>query len=157
MITNKKGFGAIEIIIAAAIISITLFGLVSAFQNSLRVSRETGNKVQSGFLLEEGLEAARLMRDADWNNLNALATSTSYALLFENGSWVATTTVQYIDNKFERTILVEDVYRDANDDISPSGTFDPDTKKVTVYLSWSRNNATTTQSAATYLSNIFGS
>ncbi len=151
----QKGFGVVEIIVGASIISIALFGLVSTFQNSLRISRETGRVIEARFLIEEGLEAARIMRDAQWSNIGNLATSTPYYLTFTGGTWATTTTQIFINQRFLRSVIVEDVRRNGNDDIASTGSFDPNVKKVTVSVSWFGRSATTTESAATYLVNIF--
>ena len=152
---QHKGFGTIEVIVGASIISLTLFGLVVTFQNSLQISRETGHVIEARFLIEEGFEAMRIMRDAQWSNVGDLATSTSYYLLFSSGTWAATSTPVLVDQTFSRSIVVEDVYRDSNDDIAISGSFDPDVKKIIVSVSWLGRSATTTESAATYFVNIF--
>jgi len=153
---NNTGFGLVEVIIGAAIISISLFGMVSLFSKSIQVSREVGKKVQAGFLLEEGLEAVRIIRDSDWDNISSLSTTTEHYLNFSGGSWATTTDNMFIDGMFERKLIVDDVYRDGNDDITSSGTLDMGIKKITVEVSWLSRNATTTESASTYLSDIFG-
>ena len=152
---QQKGFGVVEIIVGASVISIALFGLVSTFQNSLRISRETGRIIEARFLMEEGLEAARIMRDAGWSNVGSLATSSPIYLVFSSGTWATTSTQTFIGGTFLRSVVVEDVRRDGNDDIASAGSLDPNVKKVTVSVSWFGRSATTTESAATYLVNIF--
>ena len=151
----QKGFGVVEIIVGASVISIALFGLVATFQNSLRISRETGRIIEARFLAEEGLEAMRIMRDGGWSNVGNLATSTPLYLIFSGGTWATTSAPTLINQTFLRTVVVEDVRRDGNDDIASTGSIDPDAKKVTVSVSWFGRGATTTESAATYLVNIF--
>lgn len=152
---QQKGFGVVEIIVGASVISIALFGLVSTFQNSLRISRETGRIIEARFLMEEGLEAMRIMRDGGWSNVGSLATSSPIYLVFSGGTWATTSTQTFIGGTFLRSVVVEDVRRDGNDDIASAGSLDPNVKKVTVSVSWFGRSATTTESAATYLVNIF--
>lgn len=159
MFTHKqkaqRGFGVVEIIVGASVISIALFGLVSTFQNSLRISRETGRIIEARFLTEEGLEAMRIMRDGGWSNVGNMATSTPLYLIFSGGTWATTTTQTFINRTFLRSVIVEDVRRNGTDDIASIGSIDPDVKKVTVSVAWFGRGATTTESAATYLVNIF--
>ncbi|MCR4306825.1 MAG: type II secretion system GspH family protein, partial [Candidatus Yonathbacteria bacterium] len=108
----QRGFGVVEIIVGASVISIALFGLVSTFQNSLRISRETGRIIEARFLTEEGLEAMRIMRDGGWSNVGSLATSTPLYLVFSGGTWATTTTQTFINRTFLRSVVVEDVRRD---------------------------------------------
>ena len=62
----------------------------------------------------------------------------------------------YVDNIFERIFTIENVGRDANDDIIGSGGInDPDTKKIVVSVSWRGRNGTTTESMSTYITNLF--
>ncbi len=152
---NNSGFGLIEVVIGAAIISISLFGMVSMFSKSIQISREVGKKVQASFLLEEGVEAVRIMRDSSWSNISSLSNSTDYYLVFSNGSWATSTMNTFIDGKFERKFVLSNVYRDSNDDIATSGTLDTGIKKITVSVSWFGKNSTTTESVSAYLANLF--
>jgi len=152
---KQKGFGVVEIVIGAALISIVMFGLAASFQVALKLSRDTSHKTQAQFLLEEGVEAVRLMRDDAWAHIGELATSTPYYLVFSAGSFATSTTPVLIDGVYDRTVVLSDVYRDGNDDIAPAGTLDSSTKKVSVSVGWLSGGATTTKEVATYLSQIF--
>ena len=84
---NKKGIGAVEIIIGAAIISLVLLSVGVAFQNSLKASRAIGKRVQASFLAEEGIEALRMLRDNDWQNISGLSDGGNYYLVWSSGAW----------------------------------------------------------------------
>ena len=152
----NRGFGLIEIVIGGAILA-TVFVAVSAYyQQSLVISRSTAHLTQASFLLEEGIEVAKIFRDTSWTNISAPVTGSSYYLTFNGTSWATSTTNTYIDGVFERKIVLSDVYRDANDDIvSPGGVLDTGTRKATVTVIWYEKTATTTKSISTYLTNIF--
>jgi len=154
-LTQQKGFGVVEIVIGSALISIVMFGLAASFQVALKLSRDTVHKTQAQFLLEEGLEAARLMRDDTWENIGGMATGTPYHLVFSGGSFATSTTPLLIDGTYDRTLTVSDVYRDGNDDIAGAGTIDTGTKKITISVGWRSGSATTTKQAESYLSQIF--
>lgn len=152
---HKKGMGVVEIVVSAAIITIVLLGLVAAFHGALKISAETGKKTQANFLAEEGMEAVRIMRDTNWNNLGALSTSTAYYLSFSGNGWATSTAPALIGGIFGRTFSVSDVYRDGNGKIAATGAYDSETKKVTVTVGWLKAGATTTVSVATYFARIF--
>src|SRR3989344_799861 len=67
IVKKITGFGVIEILIASGIIGATLFSLYYVFALGTRLSSDAGSKVSGNFLAEEGLEAARFLRDSDDN------------------------------------------------------------------------------------------
>ena len=154
---SSTGFGLIEIIAGTAIISVALVSLVTISQMSLSVSSETTSIVQASFLLEEGAEAIKILRDSGWGNIDSLSKGVPYYFEFSDSKWGTTTVNNYIDGKFERSFVVDGVWRDINDDISSSGVFDHNTNKISVYVSWSGRNGTTTKEIIFYVTNIFGS
>jgi len=116
---------------------------------------QSTKSIQVAFLLEEGMETVKIIRDSSWNNINNLTTGNTYFLEFLNHDWIATSTNTYIDGKFERSFVIENVYRDINDDIIVSGgTLDINTKKTTVSVSWHNGKSTSTKSISAYLTNF---
>jgi len=154
---KSSGFGLLEVVVAATIISISLFSLIIVLKSSLVIVNESTQDVQASFLLEEGLEAVRIIRDSGWDSdFAVIATGTPYYLEFDGATWRATSTNIFIDGVFERSFVVYDVYRDVNDDMASAGTFDANTKKVTAFVAWSTRSGTSTKNISTYLANIFG-
>ena len=159
MTKNKQnGFSLLEIVIGVGIIAISIFSLMAVSVLSFKVIEENTKNIQAAFLLEEGVEALKVLRDSSWtNNIAPLSGGADYYLDFSNGSWQATSSNIYIDDVFERKFTLENVNRDTNDDIvSSGGTLDPDTKKLSLFVSWYGRNGTTTQSISTYITNLFG-
>lgn len=164
MTLMKEGFGLLEIIIAVAIVSIAFIGLLSVSQTSLRMITQSSYGQRGIFLLEEGIEAARSLRDLGWSaNINTLTANTTYYLVFNQGWSFQTIDPGAIDGIFTRTVVWDNVYRrNADDDIIPVSapdpkTLDPDTKKITVTVRWFISGGTAeTRSISTYLGNIFG-
>lgn len=153
---NKGGFGMIEVVVGASIISLVAFSVASVATISTRLSNENANNTKAAFLMEEGVEAVKIMRDASWVNISSLNTTNDYYLTFNGLNWATTTSNVFIDGVFERKLRLEGVNRDANQDIVTSGgTLDPDIKKITVSVSWRVRSATTTKSISTYLTNMF--
>lgn len=153
---HSKGFGLIEIVIGSTILTVSLIAISTYFQKSLQLSQDSRKTVQASFLLEEGVEVAKFFRDTSWQNISGLTAGTSYYLQFDGTKWATTSSNVFVDGVFERKLIIDNVARDANDDIvSSGGTDDPDTKKATVSVSWLGRNGTTTKSISTYVTNIF--
>ena len=152
--TPKSGFGLLEIVVGVTVISVSFFGLMSVSQISLRLVEKGAQNIQAAFLIEEGIEAVKFLRDSGWNaNIAPLNLNTDYYFSFNNSMWLATTSQIIIDGVYERYFTVEEVYRDANDDIVPSGTQDPDTLAILVRVSWQERGRTHTVEIASYLTN----
>ena len=153
---NKDGFGVAEIVVAVAVISLSFFGLLAVANVSLKTLRNNTTNIQTAFLLEESVEAVKILSDSGWSaNIVPLSAGTNYYLTFNGATWKATTTNVFIDNFYERKFVVNNVNRDGNDDIASSGTLDPNTKKITVSVSWLSQNGTTTRSISTYMTKLF--
>lgn len=148
----------VEILVASAMLTLVLLSVDLYYKKVLDVSENTTRHIQSGFLLEEGIEALKLLRDQSWNTkIAALTVGTTYYLSWTGTTWSAVTTTQRVENIFYRTFVLSDVYRDGSDNIASSGTLDPGTKKVSMSVAWryQGGNATTTESAETYITNLF--
>lgn len=149
--------GVLEIIIGCAIIVIGILSIIGTYSTYVKYALNHDKKVQATYLLQGGIEAVNLLRDTSWTNYIAPLSATTS--LFWNGtSWrVSSTTNEYIDNyTFVRNIKADTVYRDGNGQIASSGTADSSTKLITVMVSYSQNNSTTTETLSKYLVNIYG-
>jgi prepilin-type N-terminal cleavage/methylation domain-containing protein len=158
--TSNSGFSLAEVLVGASIISVALVAILNAYGYLIRAEIGSAKVVKATYLLEEGVEASRYLRDKGWSSTIApLGTTTNYYLYLSvsNGiaDWQATTTKQIYDGIFERTVTFGSVYRSSiTQDISSTGVFDSDTRKVTVSVSWPGiSGGTTTKSLSTYLTN----
>lgn len=152
----NKGFGLIEIVVGVSIISICLFGLAAISELSLKAMNEALKSTKASFLLEEGMEAVKILRDAGWSpNLASITTGEKKYLNFNGVGWQSTSSNLYVDGVFERSFILENVYRDLNDDITLSGTLDPDIRKITVSVVWYGRKGTTTRQIEGYITNLF--
>lgn len=142
MLHVKQGFGLLEIIIAVAIVSGSLFALAEVSALAVRITQTALAEQQAIFLAEEGIENARLARDTSWTTL--LASS-------------GTETI----NSFTRATVLEDVYRrNVDDDIVPASssdqkTLDLNTKKIIVTVSWQGRKGIVSTTLSAYLTNLF--
>jgi len=154
---EENGFSLVEVIIVISIFLAVLIPFVSLLNLISRSALANTAKVQAAFLEEEGLEIVRILRDSGWNANIASQTPGAYLFFtFDGTRWATTTSNIYIDGFFERKALVSQVYRDNNQNIvSNGGSLDSNTKKITVFVSWTDRGATTTKSLSTYFTNIF--
>ena len=146
----------VEIIVAISIITVSILAAMAVAQKSAYLSRQALHTTEAAFLLEEGTEALKILRDAGWQqNIAALAISGDYYFSFDNGQWQATSSNVFIDGLFERKLRLENVYRDSQARIADSGELDSNTKKAALFVSWRSRGATTTKTISTYLTNLF--
>lgn len=156
-----KGFSLVEVLIACAIMATSVLALMAASTNGIQLSNQTLKQTQANFLLEEGAEAVKSIRDESWENISNITLNTDYYLTFDSGtnSWsLGTTPVGAIDSLFTRKVVFSGVSRDINDDIvSSGGSYDDDkTVKVIVSISWpSTQGSTSSRDLSFYISDIF--
>ncbi len=152
-----KGSSLIEIVVGLAIVSTALLFLGNIAQYSLRLVETSTMRLQATFLLSEGMEAVKTMRDLGWTaNINTLPLNTDRYLEFSTNQWKATTTPEIISNVFSRKFITVRVQRNSADNIvSSGGTVDPNTKKMTVTVSWKQGNRSFSESISTYITNLW--
>ncbi len=145
----------VEVLVAAAIITVSILAAMAVTQKSVAVSRQAFHTTQASFLLEEGAEAVRIFRDIKWINISSLTVGISYYPTFSDGTWTLSTTPNTIGT-FTRTVVVSNVNRDdTTQDISGAGTNDLGTKLITVTVSWNESGTAVSKTLLFYISDIF--
>lgn len=148
--TNIKGITIIEIIVVIAISAIALFIIGTVGLYFLTNIRENFSHQRALSFTEEGIEIVKSIRNNNWSNISDLNPNIDYHPIISGNSWTLQLGSENIDI-FTRKIIFENVNRDTNDNIVTSGGVnDPDTKKVTVTVSWSNKNFY----ISTYLTNF---
>lgn len=149
----------LEVLVGTAIISLALIGLVTAFNLYVRAGFANTPKVKAIYILEEGIEAVRFLRDNGWtSDIASLTTGTQYYLEFNGSIWQSTTIPETIDGIYQRTFRLDDAYRKISDsDIVASTSpdvkvIDPQAREVIVRVSWGDGNVI---EMTTYLTNLF--
>jgi hypothetical protein len=153
---RSAGFGLIEIVIAASIVSMAVVSLSYVVVLSNRVLARSVDEIRANFIADEGIEVLHFLRDAGWDaKIGLLTPNVDYYISQSTttGTWtISATNPGLLDGFFNRAIRVESVNRDANDTIvSTGGTLDPNSRKIVSTVFW--KNGTT--SVETYLSDIF--
>ena len=144
----------VDVIVAISIIVLSVLAAMTVTQKSIYVSRQALHVSQASFLLEEGAEVTRILRDNAWSNISSLSTGTNYYPTF-SGTWTLSTTPSTV-GIFTRTVTIANVNRDATTgDIAVSGVNDPGTKLITVIVSWTESGQTINKTLSFYIMNIF--
>lgn len=150
----SKGFFLIEVVVAASVIAVVLVLLMGSIQDSVEASQRSLERTQASYLLEEGAEAVKSIRDINWSTITGIANDTTYYLSWSVMTWSLTTTPQTID-RFTRTIVFDEVYRDMSDGIvGTGGTLDTGTRKVTVSVDWSTPSGAKSETLEFYIADI---
>ena len=115
------------------------------------------HETQASYLLEEGAEAVKTIRDGSWATISNLTVGTTYYLSYNTSTnaWSLSTTANTIDNFFTRKVMLTAVNRDANEDIAASGNPDTRTKEVSVTVTWPYSGTTISKTLSFYLADIF--
>lgn len=151
----RRGFMMVEILVAMSIVTVSILAAMAVTQKSISVSRQAVHSSQASFLLEEGAEIVRILRDNAWINISSLNIATNYYPTFSSPNWSLSTTPNTV-GIFTRTVVISLVNRDnTTKDISNSGTNDTGTKLVAVTVTWVENGATVSKTLKFYIIDIF--
>ena len=153
----QKGISLVEVIIASAIISLSMIYISDVYGNFLKLSLENTDKVQAIFLLDEGVEAIKTIRSYAWSTVASSTAATNYYLTWQNARWQSTTTPAIIDNKFIRKFTVSNVYRDPTtlNIVTSGGVLNTDSKIISLDISWNYKGATSSKQTSFYIFNIY--
>jgi len=153
----SRGVGVVEIMVVVGIVSFAVVGLYEFLVLSTRPISEGVRKVEATYLAQEGLEAVRTLRNKSWDgSIVPLTVEATYYAVIAGSEWALTTTDPGpLDGLYTRTITLHKVFRDpANDNISPTGTEDPRTRRVTAVVSWKERGKSKQVMVETYLTDF---
>jgi len=152
---SESGSGLIEVVVAAAVVSLVALSFLGTFASLSRFHQRDMLAIKGQLLAEEGLEALRLMKSADWSVLSSIPVGQTRYLALAPAAWSATTTPEIVDGVFSRSFRLSSVARDSLDSIASSGgTVDPETLLAEVSVSWMWRSSTTTVTYKTYVTSL---
>ena len=142
-LASQKGQVLVELIVGVTIVLFVSVSIAFAISASIRASEDARSKTAAIFLSQETSEAVRAFTLSDWNNLDALATSSAnlYFATTSAGAWTWSTGSEAVvlnNITYTRYFWLDEVYRSTSTgDIATSGGFrDPSTRKVSLKLTW---------------------
>ena len=154
--TTRRGVTSLEVVMAVSIAGVIIAYAGNVIAQFVSSARDVTSQTQALYLAEEGLELIRFIRDEDWSDITSLPLATTRYLNITATDIEPSTSPEIIGD-FTRSFQVTNVYRNSStDDIVASTTggsvADPDSKYVTVSVSW--DTPTTTVSLTSILTNI---
>ena len=158
--SRSAGFSLVEALVGLAILLLVTTVLLSIFVLHLRITSGGPERLAAGYLMYEGVEALRTIRDQGWeDNIGPLDVDQEYYLTFDSDSgWSLTTDLPpLIDGRFRRTIEPERVYRDSDDNIvePADGIEDPGSRRFIIRVQWDDFFGSSDRTVTTYLTDLF--
>lgn len=152
---KQSGFLLLEVVVASSVVGLVLVLILGSIQNSVRVSERSLQVTRAAFLLEEGAEAIKTIRDRGWSNISSLNTNTTYYLSWNGTDW-SLVTIPNVFDSFTRSVSIESVNRDSTSDdiVLSGGVIDSGTKKFTITVSWSGQTGTVSESLPFYITDL---
>lgn len=153
---NQSGFSVMEIIVAASLFVIFVAGIYQILIFSTKSIHQSARKVEAAYLVQEGIEVVRTLRNNGWAaNVAPLVVGQIYYPEIASGSWIlSSANPGVLSEIYTRTVVLDTVYRDASDDIASSGDVDPDIRKITVNVSWQEAGISKQVEIETYMSDF---
>ncbi len=156
---NNKGFSVLEIVVvlaALAIVAVVLGQLSVSFLGAV-ASGEL--QLRANAISAETIEALKIIKADDWNNLSGLSVNTAYYLTYSTitNKWsVAVSDPGKIDGIFSRSFTVKSVNRDGvtGQIVFSGGSPDSKTLLVEANVDWVYKSANKNFKLTTYLTNF---
>lgn len=144
---KETGQNLIEVMLALALFLILIGGSAILAFRYLKTFQAVHDLTEVQSVVKESFEAVQGVVYQNWSSLQ----DGNYGLSSASGQWQLQSSPDTIDNKYIRTVTVSSVVRDASCQIiAAGGTADPDTKLVTVNISWPDEGLTQNKSFQQY-------
>lgn len=156
LIKQQTAQSLVEIVVAIGLLSIVFAGSFQILHDSFFGISQELIATKAHYLVIEGVEGIRSIRDEDWNTISD---GTWYFRYDETDPYnkivVLEAGEESVWNVYTRKIEISSVRRDSNFKISesPSDEIDPNTKLVEVFVSWTYRGVDRTDSESIYLTN----
>jgi len=143
----------IEILVAVAVGVILVGSSTILIGVSLRSYDSIKLHLQSNMLIRQKAEAIQALARNDWHSIYSLNKESDYEISLLENTWVISSG-QEIDTindiPYKRYFQVYNVTRDANGNIAETGTNDPNTQKVIIFVDYG-NDYVNSSSVSFYL------
>lgn len=133
----KRGMSIVEIIVAAAIIAVSVIGIVGAIQVYLKVVYQNTRETQAVLLLDETAEALQYMRDDGFGtHIESKTLGNTYTIYWDGSGYELSTSTITLPYGMTRSVVFSSIKRDGNDQIDTTGSVDENTLKATITIAW---------------------
>lgn len=154
----KRGVSILEVVLVAAIILTVVTAIAGAWQLYLRTANTISIQTQATLAEIEVVEALNIMRDSGWaSKIASLNLNTNYYIRWNGSTYIATSTSITLatSSALVGRITFQSIKRDAQSNISSSGTIDPDTRLVSMKIYPSNNTSNILVQANMLLHNLY--
>ena len=139
-----SGQSLLEALLSIALGVILIGSSVALMGVSLKTFNSLKQQLQANSLIRQEAEIIQSLAKDNWHSIYDLTKDSNYYATSTNNIWSfaageETSTINNIP--YKRYFKVYNVYRDSNGDIATSGTEDPSTQKITVFLDYGNNYA----------------
>jgi type II secretory pathway pseudopilin PulG len=136
---QRKAQSLIEILVAVAVGVILIGGSAVLIGVSLKSYNTIKQHLQANFLIRQEAEAIQALARSNWHSVYDLSKQTNYQISLSENTWVVssgqeTSTINSIP--YKRYFQVYNVNRDGSGNIAETGTNDPNTQKITIFLDY---------------------
>lgn len=128
---KTKGFSIVELIVGIALFAIVASGAVVSILGSFRSVLAGEAQSQASFVALQSFEAVKSIKIQNWSAL----VNGPHGLIQTAGVWSFSGTSDS-SGGFIRVVTIADVFRLNGAIVTSGGTLDPETKKITITVSW---------------------
>ena len=152
-----RGISIVEIVIASAIIAISVVGIVGAIQIYLKITYQNSRETQAVLLLDETAEALQYLRDDSFSaHIEPLTNGIAYSVFWNGTGYELGSSTITLPYDMTRTVVFSEVERDGSDQIAGSGSVDEATKKATITIAWPYKGTTETIVSEMLIHDMYG-
>jgi len=153
---NQGAQSLIEVIIALSLIAIVFTGSWQIIHDSYMSINEEMIGLKANYLVIEGLEGIRSIRDEDWNSIVDGTWHFTYNETNPSDKYIELVAGDEVVLNYTRRIVISSVGRNSDtgkitDPTDPLYVIDPDTKLVDVIVEWQYLGKTRTDIESIYL------
>lgn len=149
---RSAGYSLVELLVAVGVFGVVIPALFAGYVAIQDSRPQQAERLRAEGLLQEAADALKVIRERGWDQVN---TNGTYHLSKVDNTWTLASGPETTDG-FTRTIVITDTAR-TNGAITPTGTTDLSTKKVTIQVSWTAplpSSVSTTLYLTRYLDNL---
>jgi len=160
IIQNKNqnyGFVLIEALVGVVIASLLSTAFLSSIYQASVVNSHTRDHLTASLAILEIYEVATALSYSDFNTISNTTCSTASPchITHDGSTWSIVSGTQVFNDRFERSFVLSNVYRDGSFNITTTGgTLDVDTMALEILVNWENRGNTFNEEITTYLHRI---